>query len=220
MTINANFTNAVTNALHASCLFTYFLLALIHYIKKDTAPSATYYQNCPHPMFSWKTVFFFFILFTLKVLGIYVHYYPAESAALTKPWIMISFLVLLMNYTIAYSMYMPTLFRVIIMISSLFFTYFFIVTDSFLYIALSIIISNTIAAYVSVGLLKLAWILIIISNVAWIGMRNWIEYYIGHPLPQNLRYDNDVYHLMLIGSTYILYLACVKGYWRHPNELP
>lgn len=36
-------------------------------------------------------------------------------------------------------------------------------------------------------------------------------------IPIEYRYDNDVYHLLLIVSTFVLYKAIAGGDWKHPQ---
>ncbi len=45
------------------------------------------------------------------------------------------------------------------------------------------------------------------SNVFWIAARKGTEAWIGHELPTAYRYDNDLFHFMLIASTFTVYKA-------------
>jgi hypothetical protein len=59
---------------------------------------------------------------------------------------------------------------------------------------------------------------VVTSNVIWIAAREISSFWVGHELPVPLRYDNDLYHLMLIASTFIIYQAILRGYWIHPSR--
>jgi hypothetical protein len=201
--ISAETTNAFTNALHAMFLFLYMTGSAKHYLDNSK-------------YFTGSIVAFFLILFVLKLMGVYVHYYPSEDG-LSHVWIAISLLVVFLNYVIVYALQTPGLFRSFAVLISLIFSFLFIVNGgSFIYLALPLILVYLAAAYYSRGLLRLGFLLVVTSNVIWIAAREISSFWVGHELPVHLRYDNDLYHLMLIASTFIIYQAILRGYWTHP----
>ena len=90
---------------------------------------------------------------------------------------------------------------------------------SFVYLALPLILIYLAAAYYSRGLLRLGFLLVVTSNVVWIAAREIASSWIGYELPVHLRFDNDLYHLMLIGSTFIIYQAILRGDWVTPSRV-
>jgi len=204
MELNANFTNAISNALHASFLFLYFVGAFIHYLKKN--------RN-----FSFLIALFFLTLFILKILGVYVHYYNSE-AILPPAWIAISLLTILLNYLVVHAMDMPETSRVSVLFLSITSSFLFVTHGGgFIFIALPIMLVYLIAAYYSQSKLRYSFLMVVASNIVWILAREIANYITGHEIPIAWRYDNDLYHLMLIISTFMIYKSISKGYWRHPN---
>jgi hypothetical protein len=203
--MNAETTNALTNALHATFLFLYLTGSAKHYLRNSV-------------QFTGSIVAFFLILFVLKLMGVYVHYYPSKDGV-SNVWIAISLLVVFLNYVLVYGMETPIIFRGFAVLISLIFSFLFIVNGgSFVYLALPLILIYLAAAYYSRGLLRLGFLLVVASNVIWITAREIASFWFGHELPVHLRYDNDLYHLMLIASTFIIYQAILRGYWVNPTR--
>ena len=203
MVINALFTNSVTNALHAFFLFVYFIGALIHFIKKDST-------------FSLLIVLFFFTTFILKLLGIYVHYYAIDN--ISPPWIAIALLTILLNYFVVQSMQMPNLARIVIVVLTTACAYLFIINNAdFIYIALPLIITYLTCAYYAPGMARWGFVMIVLSNILWIAARTIENHIAGHEITMSDRYDNDVYHILLIISTFVIYKAIAKGHWKYPQ---
>ncbi|HFD2281721.1 TPA: hypothetical protein ACF2P6_002328, partial [Legionella pneumophila] len=184
MVWDATTTNAISNAAHALFLLLYLIGACIHYLKKDHT-------------FSLLIVFFFLNLLVLKVLGVYVHYYPSHLH-LPPAWIAISLLVIMLNYLLVQSMQMPDLCRVIVVFLSIVFTYLFLTHDgNYTYIALPVILVCLIAAYYSQAKVRIGFVMVVISNLIWIVTRHIENYLTGHEIPLEYRYDNDIYHILL-----------------------
>ena len=111
----------------------------------------------------------------------------------------------------------PNIFRGFAVLLSLVFSVLFIVNGGgFVYLALPLTLIYLAAAYYSRGLLRLGFLFVVASNVIWIAAREIASFWIGYDLPVQLRYDNDLYHLMLIASTLIIYQAILCGYWANP----
>jgi hypothetical protein len=203
--MSAETTNALTNALHAIFLFLYLTGSTKHYIRNNK-------------YFTGWIVTFFLILFVLKLMGVYVHYYPSKGG-ISNVWIAISLLVVFLNYVVVHGMETPNIFRSFTVLISLLFSFLFIVNGGgFVYLALPLTLIYLAAAYYSRGLLRLGFLLVVASNVIWITAREIASFWVGNELPVHLRFDNDVYHLMLIGSTLIIYQAILRGYWANPSE--
>jgi hypothetical protein len=212
--LTASMTNVITNFLHASFLLVYAISSLIYLLRKDLR-------------FSLFIVLFFFGAFVLKIMGVYVHY-TQTTEHIILAWILISFLVILNNYFISQGMQMPDNARILIMVISVLFSFLFVVKGinrhaadiasmiNFTYIALSIVMIYCIAAYYSNSMLRTGFILIVLSNIIWITVRNIVNHLIGQEIPAQYQYDNDFYHLLLIISTTIIYVAIIKGYWKKP----
>ncbi|MDW8897084.1 hypothetical protein SFB48_04680 [Legionella pneumophila] len=179
MVWDATTTNAISNAVHAFFLLLYLIGACIHYFKKDHT-------------FSLLIVFFFLNLLVLKVLGVYVHYYPSHLH-LPPAWIAISLLVIMLNY--------------------LFLTH----DGNYTYIALPVVLVCLIAAYYSQAKVRIGFVMVVISNLIWIVTRHIENYLTGHEIPLEYRYDNDIYHILLILSTYVIYRGIAEGQWRHSH---
>jgi len=202
--MSAEDTNALTNALHAIFLFLYLIGSAKHYLGNN--------RN-----FTGWIVTFFLILFVLKLMGVYVHYYPTIGG-LSNVWIAISLLVVFLNYVVIHGMDAPNIFRGFAVLISLIFSFLFIVNGGgFVYLALPLTLIYLAAAYYSRGLLRLGFLLVAASNVIWITAREIASFWIGYELPVQLRFDNDLYHLMLIASTLIIYQAILRGYWANPS---
>ncbi|MDF1929713.1 hypothetical protein PGH45_06100 [Legionella pneumophila] len=197
MVWDATSTNAISNAVHAFFLLLYLIGACIHYFKKSY-------------FFTFDCIFFL-ILLVLKVLGVYVHYYPSHLH-LPPAWIAISLLVIMLNYLLVQSMQMPDLCRVIVVFLSIIFTYLFLTHDgNYTYIALPVILVYLIAAYYSQAKVRIGFVMVVISNLIWIVTRHIANYLTGHEIPIEYRYDNDIYHILLILSTYVIIRVLPKG---------
>lgn len=84
-------------------------------------------------------------------------------------------------------------------------------TKDFMFIAIQILVINLAAAVYSRGLLRIGFAGVVASNVFWIAARKGTEAWIGHELPIAYRYDNDLFHFMLIASTFTVYKAFSRG---------
>lgn len=200
MPFDAILTNAITNFLHAICLFIYFVSASIHYLKKEHT-------------FTILTVLFFLTLFILKILGVFVHYFDV-NASLSPGWLAITLLTIMLNYLLVQSIDMPDITRITAMFLSIFSTFLFLTSNGdFTYIALPITLVYSIAAYYTRSMLRLGFLMVITANIVWTVIRHIENHILGHEIPIEARYDNDIYHLFLIVSTFIIYKAGAKGYW-------
>lgn len=208
MEFNAIVTNMLTDALNGFFLSIYFSFSLWGFLKNDRR-------------FSLFIVMLFLTFFALTVLGAYAHFYSEKIApSHSSIWVAISLLIILLNYFVAYGMQMPDYVRMFILCLSVFSSFLFITGgQNYTYLALPLTVIYLIAALYSRQLLRIGFALIVCSNLFWLLMRNLINYYLGFSLPIEDTYDNDLYHFMLIGSTFIIFLAILRGQWPHPKSI-
>ena len=84
--MNAEFTNALTNGMHATCLCLYFLAAVRALQRGDGR-------------FTSAVVGFFAVTFVLKIMGVFVHYTP-HAGFVDELWIAIAIGVIGLNFLI------------------------------------------------------------------------------------------------------------------------
>lgn len=203
--MNAITTNTLTNALHAFFLFFYFLAAAFQWRKGNEK-------------FTNFIVVFFLIIFVLKILGVWVHYAHGQPY-IGRIWIVISLGVIFLNYCLIHAINISNDIRIVVIFISLIFAYFHITQDNFLFIALSVIFIYSLAAIYSKGLARIGFIAVIFSNITWIILREGTNILLGYEIPAQYRYDNDLYHILLIFSTFIIFFAIARGDWPYPNEV-
>lgn len=201
--MNAIITNALTNALHALFLLSYFLLAFWQWQKENKR-------------FTGFIVSFFFVVFLLKVLGVLVHYLSGNEYV-SNLWLAIAMGVILHNYLLIHAMRMPEILRAMTMIFSLLLIGCFIIDDHFIYIAILLITVYLLAALYSEKWTRFGFIAVIVANIIWIVLRESSQLFFGREIPVEWRFDNDVYHLLLIIATFIIYLSIKRGDWSYPK---
>lgn len=209
---SAIITNSITNFLHASALFGYFLIALSSYLKIRSK-------------FSFRLVCMFFVLFFNKVLGVLVHYlYPIlSSEILSLLWMFIGLGSLLFSYFLIYSIEIPNLIkRSAILVVFIFVLLFENLTYKgdirYFLLAISQLISFLVAIFYSRKLARIGLIFAVCSTIFWILARQIGLIYWDQNINVEYTYDNDIYHLMLIVSTYILFLSVNKGCWNYSKS--
>jgi hypothetical protein len=205
--MSAVITNSITNALHALFLFFYFCCTCIYWLKGDKR-------------FIGLIVLFFLIIFGLKILGVWAHY--AEGKAYTpKIWLAIALGIVFLNYCTVYMIKTPLTMRVIIIFISLLGVWFntYSNDNNFLYLAVPLLLTYLTVAIYSKNTTRLGFILIFLSNIIWILLREGSNIVLGHEVPVAYRYDNDIYHVLLIISTFILFRSIFKGDWSYPESI-
>jgi len=195
--MNAEHTNALTNGLHALCLFIYFVAALLARWRGDGR-------------FTASVVGFFLLTFMLKTMGVFVHYEP-EAEAVATVWVGIGIGIVLLHYLIMHTLRFPGAYRVEGVYFCVATALLCLLTEDFGFLAIQILGINLAAALWSRGLLRIGFLGGVISNVFWIVARKGTEAWIGKELPSELRYDNDLFHFMLIASTFMVYKAFARG---------
>jgi hypothetical protein len=153
----------------------------------------------------------------MKALGIITHLYVGYPVT-DVCWLWICLLVVFSNYLYTEAMWFSQAIRILVMVYSVVFAYCFLHYDDFIYIALPIMMTYLLAAFYAKSLLRIGFIMVVVSNLAWIGMRMVANSIWGQELPISYRYDNDIYHFLLMFSSLIIYIAASKGYWQKPTD--
>lgn len=198
--VDAEFTNAVSNGVHAA-----FLLAYVIAARRQ--------QQRGTGGFTDLVVAFFALTFVLKVLGVFVHHDPGSSAAIAV-WAVIGVGVIILHVLILRLLELPEgQHRAWIA--------FCVITaglagafGSFAFMAVQVLTINGLAARRTTGLVRLGFAGVVVANIVWLVLRMGAEAWIGGTLPTADRYDNDVYHVLLIVSTFALY----KGFSQSPAD--
>ena len=203
--MNAEITNALTNALHAVFLLIYFLAAC-RANGKETGS------------FSRLVVGFFFLTFLLKVMGVFVHYRPDTQAA-GVVWVVVGVGVVLLHYLIMAAVGFPARLRMAGLLFCAVTGVLALALRGFDFVSIQILGINLAAALWCGGLLRIGFLGVALSNAFWLAARRGTEAWIGGPLPTTDRYDNDFYHVLLIASTFIIYRAFSRGeQGAHPGR--
>lgn len=205
--MSAILTNTMTSGLLVIVFFSCFLGALIHRLRGNS-------------YFTRLIVIVFFTLFMLTIMSSLAHFYTDRlpTDLLNHLWIAIGVGIVFLNYSLVYAIKIPDSIRILVVLMSLMFLYFFVIFNEYFFIALSIIFCYTLAAIYSYQSTRVAFIAIIVSNLIWIILREGANYELGYTLPPMYRYDNDIYHLLLIVSTFMLYKSIKEGDWSYPDE--
>ncbi|MFT4550257.1 MAG: hypothetical protein ACI8XO_000724 [Verrucomicrobiales bacterium] len=184
----ATLTNAITNALHASFLLAYLIGATRAKIPRVVKG-------------------LFFLLFILKLMGVYVHYAPYSPSS-ARVWAIIAVSTVAMNFIVMREARVgwKVCFGVIaicIAATGIFLTG----VGDFSYIALPTALVFGVAAYHAHpgSKLRLGLVMVVISNLVWIAARKIGQGIAGGEVPVDYRYDNDLYHFLLIASTFVIY---------------
>lgn len=195
--MNAEFTNALSNGLHALALFIYF-------------QAAWRARKRGEARFTRSVVGFFFLLVLLKVLGVYVHYDP-NSPAVKVAWVVVGLGVILMHYLLLQVLGFALPWRLAGVVFALACSVPSFLWYNFDFLAVEILVFHLVAAFASQGLLRMGFLGVVGSAVFWIAARKGTEAWLGHELPTAYRYDNDIFHFLLIVSTFVVYKAFAKG---------
>ena len=184
----ATLTNAITNGLHASFLLAYFVSA--------------YRADFPRVVIG-----LFLLLFLLKMMGVYVHYAPESPAAITM-WAIIAVSTVAMNFLVLREAGVPQQRSLRVIAISVAGTAIFLTgVRDFSFIALpTALVFGVAAAHAAAGSrLRLGLGMVAASNLIWFVMRKIGQGLVDGELPVAYRYDNDLYHFLLIASTFMIY---------------
>lgn len=186
--LQATTTNAITNGLHAAFLFAYFVAA-------------------SRAAFSRQVVALFLLLFLLKVMGVYVHYRPDTPGAI-RVWAIVAVGTLVMDFIVLREAGVPgRLARWLVGICLLATGIFLTGVGDFSYIALPMVLVFGVASrHAAPGSkLRVGLMMVACSNLVWFVARKTGTLVAGGEVPVAYRYDNDVYHFLLIASTFVIF---------------
>ncbi|WP_133129291.1 DUF6962 family protein [Legionella yabuuchiae] len=203
--MNAILTNTITDLLLAFCLFYFFIVTLMNRIKGNEK-------------FTRFIVAFFFVTFALSLLSSVAHCLTdrVSNHALERLWLVIAFGIVYLNYCVIYAIKVPDSIRMLVLFISLLLLYLFTIHDEYMYIAISMLFIYSLAAVYTEKLTKIGFLAVLLSNVVWIVLREGANYELGYTLPPEYRYDNDVYHILLLISMYLIYRSIHEGDWSYP----
>lgn len=195
--------NSFTNFLHAVALASYTWLVYTG-LKQGKPDYDFYIFGC------------FASLFVIKIFGIIVHIPSIENNREKHNffWIIISVLVVFLNYTTLKSINTNIILvilgtGIVVVLASLYVRSLFNSGGKFYLIASAFTIVHSLCAIVTRGQLSLAWFYLLMSNLLWIVFSK-VPYLHKH------KFHNDIYHFMLIASTYYLYSTIETGLWKNP----
>ena len=192
--------NSVTNFLHALALGTYSWLVYESMRAGD-------------PLYTAAILYTFLLIFFLKIVGVVVHLKPIERDRLwsTILWSVIAVGVCFLNYALLVATNMPTPVVIGGMAVTLVCVALFLnslrTELRFAYIAGAVSVVYLVVAVFTCGDLRLGLILTVLSNIAWIIL-------VKVPYLFERGYHNDIYHIALIVSTYVLYDSVSTGLWQ------
>ncbi|HMV43550.1 MAG TPA: hypothetical protein PK079_15460 [Leptospiraceae bacterium] len=195
--------NSFTNFLHAVALASYTWLVYNGLIEK-------------RPHYDIYILTCFALLFVIKIFGIIVHIPSIENDRNKHNffWIIISILCIVLNFATLKSIntnlfLVSTGTGIVAILAFLYIRSLFNSGGKFYLIASAFTLVHGACAIVTREKLSLAWFFLLMSNLLWIVFSK-IPYLHKH------KYHNDIYHFMLIGSTYYLYSTIESGLWKSP----
>jgi hypothetical protein len=196
-------TNFITNGLLAITILFYTLSSAIQWLEGNKK-------------FTGFIVLYFLSFLVLSLLATLAHYLAKDTDNSAPIWFVISLGIIFFNYCLIYAIKVHDFVRVLVIFFSLVCIYYFHVTGHFLFIASASMLIYLLAAIYSKGLTRLGFITVVISNLFWLALRAGTNLVLGYAVPIQYRYDNDIYHFLLIISTFIVYKSIVRGDWSYP----
>jgi len=192
--------NSFTNFLHALALGTYATLVYVG-------------MQAGNTLYTWLIFLLFVLLFVLKILGVVVHLprIEKEIAVRTIVWTGIALGVLVLNVVTLQALHLHTMVvaagTIGTAVSVVVFLYILRTRVRYVPIALSLFFVYLLAAFYTCGLLRVGFFLVVASNLLWILLAR-------VPFLYERAYHNDIYHLALIVSTFVLYHSVSLGLWQ------
>ena len=116
-----------------------------------------------------------------------------------------------MNYFVLHVVRFPVSYRVAGVIFAVGCTAVVAASGRFNFMAVEIAVINLAAALWCRGWLRIGFFGVVASNIFWLVAREGGNAWLGYEVPTALRYDNDVYHLFLIVSTFVIYKGFARG---------
>jgi hypothetical protein len=91
--------------------------------------------------------------------------------------------------------------------------------SNFVWIALCILVTYIVLACYSIRWTRIACFSLILSNLIWIVLREILDVHYHLKGNVDLRYDNDIYHFLMIISTSFVFYSIYKGDWKYPKKV-
>lgn len=192
--------NSFTNFLHALALATYAFLVYVGIAAGE-------------PFYTSTLLTLFTMLFVLKLFGVAVHFpwVEARPSVRNMLWACVALGVVMLNTATLFALpASPVVVALGVFVSAfatVVFLYILRTHVRYAPIALSFITVYLLAALSTCGLLRLGFLLVVASNVLWVVL-SYVPYLRSHA------YHNDLYHLALIGSTFVLFRSIEVGLWE------
>lgn len=166
------------------------------------------------PFFNAWIFLSFLCVFILKILGVIVHIPAVEQDEKQHNffWIIIAILVIGLNTVTllainAGSVLLAAGIAITIILVIFYIRSLFTSTGEFYLIAGAMAIVHILCAAATEGILRTAWVCLLLSSLLWIVLSR-VPYLLRY------KYHNDIYHLALIASTYLLYRTISTGLWE------
>ena len=193
--------NSITNAMHAAALAIYTYLVYQGLI-----------NDKPH--YTIWIFLLFLIVLILKLIGVLVHIPRIEKDRRWHNffWVIISVLVIVLNVVTLEAVNSGwILFTAGVTVSSIlcvaYIRSLFTGTGTFMWVASAMAFMHILCAVITQDALRAAWICLMASSLLWIVLSR-------VPFLQRRKFHNDIYHLALIASTYLLYTTVSTGLWK------
>ena len=211
--------NSITNAIHFLALISYTILGL-HYCQQQNS--------------RWRLsiVFFFGILAIGKLAGVIAHLPPENwpsylpemlSGQYRLIWNFIAIQIFFGIGVTLFLMPVPRLIGRLCIIASLLLSVCSILKQSFLFLSLSQILTVLICIHSTHDYLRLSWCGVLVSNIIWIVIKYGLLFFLLHISIDTIKHDyafyNDIYHIMLIISTFYLFKSVEQGLWPEEGSL-
>jgi predicted membrane channel-forming protein YqfA (hemolysin III family) len=202
----ANVTNTVTNILQALACFIMIAFSIFYSLRNKFNQGKADHDK----YFTFGSVTFFIAAALYPIPGIYMHYYTGSAAQ--NGTMALSLMVPLYGYTITRNMKSPSWLGYWLLLLTLLGTFAVYVSNgNFVFISFPIFVASVVGAYLSKGLLRKGFIMLIVGNIVWMALRQAINHMLGHELPVEYRYDNDLYHAFIIYGVWLLYRGIYNG---------
>ena len=188
MPIPSHITNSVTNAINVLILFAYSVII--------TKSKKKYLKTVPYV---------FYLSFVLAFMGVIVHCFKDYRVSMYL-WCFIDFFLLCFVMLLVDLFIESNLFKIFLFLLNGAFaiTYLFNM-DSFMSLALMQLLTFIILIFtIKYNIARIAFSSMIASNIIWIVMAK-MQFIPG--------YHNDIYHVCLIISSYIFFVAAQKESW-------
>jgi len=192
--------NSFTNFLHATALAIYAFLVYVG-------------MQAGNTLYTPLILSLFVLLFVLKVLGVLVHLPRIEQGVTVRNvlWTGIALGVLVLNMVTLQALHLHTTVVAVgtigTAVSVVVFLYILRTRVRYVPIAFSLFFVYLLAAFYTCGLLRVGFFLVVASNLLWILLAR-------VPFLYERAYHNDIYHLALIISTFVLYHSVSLGLWQ------